>query len=203
MISSYRRAAHLKAVLSARRGLLVEQLAQGTILTNSSGLCFGALTEGILISSGHAVTVPKDRSCCWPISLNSIQANLNYQNAPIKIFLPVCHARFLLNYSYAKKSSSDSLLQRSHTIICMFFTTENKQRPLIWLCCVLGFFQSLCKKQNQTVTCKLPNIYLQECPMLHFLRGTMVSLGVDSVENWAVPLYQGQLTIISDVSKGC
>lgn len=39
--------------------------------------------------------------------------------------------------------------------------------------------------------------------MLHFLRGTMVSLGVGSVENWAVPLYQGQLTVISDVSKGC
>lgn len=39
--------------------------------------------------------------------------------------------------------------------------------------------------------------------MLHFLQGTMVSLGVGSVENWAVPLYQGQLTVIFDVSKGC
>lgn len=39
--------------------------------------------------------------------------------------------------------------------------------------------------------------------MLHFLQETMVSLGVGSVENWAEPLYQGQLTVTFDVSKGC
>lgn len=39
--------------------------------------------------------------------------------------------------------------------------------------------------------------------MLRFRQGTKVSLGVGSVENWAGPLYQGQLIVTSDVSKGC
>lgn len=39
--------------------------------------------------------------------------------------------------------------------------------------------------------------------MLHFLQGTVVSPGVGSVENWAEPLYQGQLTVTFDASKGC
>lgn len=69
--------------------------------------------------------------------------------------------------------------------------------------CFGVFFKAYAKSKTKTATFKLFNIYLQECPTLHFLQGTMVSLGVCSVENWAVPLYQGQLTVIFDVSKGC
>lgn len=75
-------------------------------------------------------------------------------------------------------------------------------QPLFWPHCLL-FLQSLYKKHSKTATFNFFNIYLQECPMLHFLQETKVSLGVGSVENWAEPLYQGQLTVTFDVSKGC
>lgn len=69
--------------------------------------------------------------------------------------------------------------------------------PLFWEQGVCVCFQS------KAATVKLCSVYLQECPMLHFLQGTMVSLGVGSVESWAEPLYRGQWTTTSDVSKGC
>lgn len=102
-----------------------------------------------------------------------------------------------------KYFSQASLSALYNTAILLFACFSQLKMASLLAALSLFFFQSLYKKQSETVTFKLFNIYLQECPMLHFLQGTMVSLGVGSVENWAEPLYQGQSTVAFDVSKGC
>lgn len=151
------------------------------------------------------VTAPKDRGCCWPISLNSTQTNLNYQKAPTKIFLPVCHARFLLNKLFiCKKNLHQTAFYKTAIPLFACFSQLKINSGLSYGCTVFWvFFKAYAKSKSKTAIFKLFNIYLQECPRLHFHQGTKVSLGVGSVENWAGPLYQGQLTVIFDVSKGC
>lgn len=96
------------------------------------------------------VTAPKDRGCCLPIRLNSIQTKLNYQNAPTKIFFPVYHAHFLLNKLLLyKKNLHQTAFNNSAILLYACFLQLKINTSLSYGCAVFWvFFQSLCKEQN-------------------------------------------------------